>query len=439
MDGSAALVYAVLPALAVGTHLWWRRRRERSHAEALADAQAAGLAEPASLHPVVDPARCIGSGSCAAACPEQALGLVGGKATLVNASACIGHGACHAACPFDAISLVFGTARRGVDIPLLTPQFETNVPGLFIAGELGGMGLIRKAAEQGRQAMEAMAERARSAGGAALGGELDALIVGAGPAGLSAALSAQALGLRYRVIEQEHSLGGAIFHYPRQKVAMTAPVQLALVGRVRFTEVSKEKLLEFWQDVVQRFGLAIGFAERMEAIEPAPEGGFRVRTTRGEHRARQVLLAIGRRGTPRTLGVPGEDAAHVAYRLIDPAQYAGQAVLVVGGGDSALEAAIALAETPGTRVALSYRGEAFSRVKGRNRERLQALVASGRVQLWLGSQVQRILTGQAELADARGERQQVPADAVIICAGGQLPTPLLQAVGVRFETKHGQA
>ncbi|WP_374674633.1 NAD(P)-binding domain-containing protein [Ideonella sp.] len=438
MDGSVVLVYGVLPALAVGAHLWWRGRRERTHAAALADAQAAGLAEPASLHPVIDPARCIGSGSCAAACPEQALGLVGGKATLVNASACIGHGACHAACPFDAISLVFGAARRGVDIPLLSPQFETNVPGLFIAGELGGMGLIRKAAEQGRQAMEAMAARARTAG-TPDEGMLDALIVGAGPAGLSAALSAQALGLRYRVIEQEPSLGGAIFHYPRQKVAMTAPVQLALVGRVRFTEVSKETLLAFWQDVVQRFGLAVGYGERMDGIAPAPEGGFRVRTSRGEHRARQVLLAIGRRGTPRTLGVPGEDAAHVVYRLIDAAQYAGQAVLVVGGGDSALEAAIALAETAGTRVALSYRGEAFSRVKGRNRERLQALAAAGRVQLWLGSQVQGIEPHVVALTDAQGRAQHVAADAVIICAGGQLRTPLLQAMGIRFETKHGRA
>ncbi len=426
--------YLLLGAVAVGMHLWWRGRRERAHAAQLAEAVAAGLNEPPTLHPVVDPARCIGSGSCVQVCPEQALGMVDGKAALVNASACIGHGACHAACPFDAISLVFGTAQRGIDIPLLQPNFETNVPGLFIAGELGGMGLIRKAAEQGRQAMEAIAARGR----AGSPDQLDVVIVGAGPAGLSAGLTAIDKGLRYRIVEQESSLGGSIFHYPRQKIAMTAPVQLALVGPVKFTEVSKEKLLEFWHGVVLKFQLAIQFGERMETITREGDG-FVVTTSRGRLRARSVLLAIGRRGTPRTLGVPGEDLPKVAYRLIDPAQYAGQAVLVVGGGDSALEAAIALAGEAGTRVSLSYRGDAFSRVKAKNRERLQALAGQGRIDLRLGTQVQSIAAAEVWLRAADGATSALPNDAVIVCAGGQLPTPLLKDIGIRFETKHGTA
>lgn len=434
MDWSLAWPYLLLLALAIGGHLAWRARRERAHAAQLADAVAAGLNEPATLHPVVDPARCIGSGSCVQACPEQALGMVGGKAALVNASACIGHGACHAACPFDAISLVFGTEKRGIDIPLLTPQFETNVPGLFIAGELGGMGLIRKAAEQGRQAMEAIAARGR----AEADGELDVLIVGAGPAGLSAGLAATEHGLRYRIVEQEASLGGAIFHYPRQKVAMTAPVRLALVGPVKFTEVSKEKLLAFWHGVVQKFGLAIGFDERMLGIEPRG-AGFVVTTTRGRQQARSVLLAIGRRGTPRALGVPGEDGPQVTYRLVDAAQYTGQSVLVVGGGDSALEAACALADEAGTQVTLAYRGEAFSRVKPKNRERLQALVEEQRIGLLLATEVDLIAPGQVTLRRADGATQHLANDAVIVCAGGQLPTPLLKDIGIRFETRHGTA
>jgi thioredoxin reductase (NADPH) len=428
----AAWPYLLLAVLAVGAHLWWRARAERRHAARLTEAMAAGLNEPPSLHPVVDPSRCIGSGTCVKACPEQALGMVGGKATLVNASACIGHGACHAACPFEAISLVFGTERRGIDIPLLTPQFETNVPGLFIAGELGGMGLIRKAAEQGRQAMEAIAQRGR----AKAEDQFDVVIVGAGPAGLSAALAAADKGLRYQVIEQEQSLGGSIFHYPRQKVAMTAPVVLAMVGRVKFTEVSKERLLEFWHGVVRQFELSIRFGERMSGIEASGEG-FVVATSRGTLSTRSVLLAIGRRGTPRTLDVPGEELPKVAYRLLDPAQYAGQDVLVVGGGDSALEAAIALAQAPAARVSLSYRGEAFSRVKARNRERLQQLAGGGRIDLRLQTQVESITPSEVSLRDATGATARLPNDAVIVCAGGQLPTPLLERIGVRFETKRG--
>lgn len=423
--------YVVLLALAVGGYLLWRRARHRAHASALADARAAGLAEPMSLHPVVDPVRCIGSGTCAKACPEQALGVVGGKAVLVNGAACIGHGACAAACPVDAIRLVFGTERRGVDIPQVSPQFETNVPGIFIAGELGGMGLIRKAAEQARQAIDAIRRRPRGHW------PLDVVIVGCGPAGLSAGLAAMEHGLNFRLIEQEASLGGAVFHYPRQKVAMTAPVTLALVGKVRFTEVAKERLLAFWQDIVERTGLPIAFQERF--LGASAEGdGFVVRTSQGEFRCRSLLLALGRRGTPRRLGVPGEEHPHVVYRLLDPAQYQGQAVVVVGGGDSAVEAAVAVAGEPGTTVVLSYRGDAFARVKPRNRDRLAQLREQGRIEVLLGTEVQRIEPGRIWLR--AGDRTlERPGDAVIVCVGGELPTPLLQSIGVAFETKFGAA
>lgn len=434
MNLEMAWPYLALPVVAVVWHLWQRGRKERAHAQQLGEAVAAGLNEPPSLHPVVDPARCIGSGSCVKVCPEHALGMVNGKATLINASACIGHGACHAACPFDAISLVFGTEKRGVDIPLVRPNFETNIPGIFIAGELGGMGLIRKAAEQGRQAMDAVALRGRDDGADAL----DVVIIGAGPAGLSAGLSAIERGLRYRIVEQESSLGGSIFHYPRQKVAMTAPVQLALVGQVKMHEISKERLLEFWHGVMLKFKLVIQFGERMESIV-ADGNGFIVTTSRSQHRARSVLLAIGRRGTPRTLDVPGEELPKVAYRLVDPEQYAGQAVLVVGGGDSALEAAIALAGTAGTRVSLSYRSEAFSRVKGKNRDALARLQAEGRVAVLLSSQVRRITERSVFLQLADGSAHELPNDELIVCAGGVLPTPLLKDIGIRFETKHGSA
>ena len=424
-------LYALPLCLMVGLYLRSHSKREAMHAQTLSESRQAGLTEPASLHPVIDPRVCIGSGGCTKACPEDALGIIDGKAVLVNPTICIGHGACAKACPLDAITLVFGTERRGVDIPYLKPTFETSVPGIFIAGELGGMGLIRKAAEQGRQAMEAIrTRRDRNA-------EFDVVIVGAGPAGLAAGLGAIEHKLKYVLLEQESELGGCVYHYPRNKIAMTAPVRLPLIGKVKLGEISKEALLALWQEIVSKTGLKIRFGERMESIERS-ERGFVVRTSRASYRAACILLAIGRRGTPRRLGVAGEDSSKVVYRLIDPEQYQGQHVLVVGGGDSALEAALALAEQPRAKVALSYRGDAFSRVKQKNRVRLDEARRAGQVDVILKSNVLSIDPDRV-LLDQEGRSLALRNDAVIVSAGGVLPTDLLKSIGIAFETKHGTA
>lgn len=425
--------YIYIYIAAMGLVLWlYMRRQKRVNATnkaKLEELLETGMVEPPSLHPVVDTTRCMGSGACAKACPELALGVVNGKAVLVNPAHCIGHGACLAACPVEAIKLVFGSEKRGIEIPNISPEFETNVSGIFIAGELGGMGLVRKAAEQGRQAINVIRKRAGP------GADFDVVIVGSGPAGISAGLSSMEHKLRYKIVEQETSLGGTVYHFPRNKIVMTAPVELALVGKVKFSEVQKEKLLEFWQGVVQKTGLKIAFNERMEAIEKHGDH-FVVTTSKGSYSTKTVLLSMGRRGTPRKLDVPGEEDPKVVYRLIDAAQYQGQAVLVVGGGDSALEAAIAISEEPGTDVILSYRSATFSRVKQKNRTRLEEQEKAGRLKVMLNSKVLSISPDSVQI-DYDSIIQKHRNDAVIVCAGGLLPTPLLQKIGIQFDTKFG--
>jgi len=323
-----------LPIVLLWLALTVRARLHSQRALAiLEDNRQAGLTEPHSLHPVIDPAVCLGCAACITACPEKKiLGVIDGKAALIEPTMCVGHGACHAACPTGAITLVFGTETRGVDIPMLTPDFETSVPGIFIAGELGGMGLIKNAIEQGRQAMESIAQRARSH--RAADGVLDVVIVGCGPAGISASLGAIESKLSFVTVDQA-SMGGTVAHFPRGKLVMTSPATLPIVGEVKFGEISKEHLLEFWDDVLARTGLEPRFEEQVASI--SRDGSvFEITTSKGTYRANAILLAIGRRGTPRPLDVPGEELGKVVYRMIDPEQYSGQRVLVVGGGDSAL-------------------------------------------------------------------------------------------------------
>ena len=425
----------------IGLLTWYLRARgarERTALLAMEEALEASMTEPPTLHPVIDLNKCIGCRSCVNACPEQhahrVLGMIRGKARLVGPSNCIGHGACKAACPVDAITLVFGTERRGVDIPVVKPNFETNVPGIFIAGELGGMGLIRNAVEQGRQAMESI-EKLDGLGRA---DRYDVVIIGAGPSGFSASLGAMKARLKFITVEQD-SLGGTVSHFPRGKLVMTQPAELPIVGKMKFTETTKEALLDFWRGVEAKTRLKVNYEERVTGIEAHPGSkGFTVTTTRSRYETRAVLLTIGRRGTPRQLGVPGEELSKVVYRLIDPEQYKGQRVLVVGGGDSALEAAHSIAEQPGSKVTLSYRSAAFTRAKAKNRDKVERLASEGRLNVLMNSNVKEI-RGDSVLLEQEGKLIPIRNDAVIVSAGGILPTGFLKEIGVTVETKYGAA
>ncbi len=430
------LIYSLAALLCVTVviiYLRKKRRESRIVEEKIRKAKDEGLHEPISLHPVVDVNRCIQTGACIAACPEKdILGIVNGKATIINASRCIGHGACFHACPTEAISLRIGTETRGVDLPHVNQNFETNVPGIYIAGELGGMGLIKNAVEQGRQAVENIVKTFNRNHTASY----DLIIVGAGPAGISGCLTAKKHGLKFLLLEQD-SLGGTVFTFPRKKIVMTSPMDLPLYGKVKLFETSKTELLELWNGVLGGNNISVNENSKVEAIT-SEDGIFQVATLKGErYTGARILLAIGRRGTPRKLGVSGEMKEKVAYRLLEPEEITGKNVMVVGGGDSAVESALLLADQ--NHVTLSYRNEVFNRIKAPNNIALNRAVADGKIDLLLGSNLVSIEDDSVILTVGNNKEQRhIANDMVYIFAGGELPTQFLEKAGIKITRKFGE-
>lgn len=414
--------------------VFWRtnqsRRKEHEHQRKLDQNRREGVQAPSSLHPFIHDDVCIGCGSCVTACPEQhVLGLVNMKSVLLQPDHCVGHGKCEAACPVGAITLVLGSAKTGVEVPLTDEFFQTRVPGIYIAGELRGIGLIRNSLQQGMQCIDAIAAKQRS--GRA---DYDVIIVGAGPAGLGATLQAAAKRLRYLTLEQE-DIGGTVLKYPRRKVVMTAPIHLPGYGKIHFRDVAKEDLLQEWQKIIRKTGVKIQTRRRVDKIRRRDDfieviAGAECYTTN------TVVLALGRRGTPRKLGVPGEQLAKVIYQLDDPRQFTGRRCLVVGGGDSALECALMLAEA-GSHVTLSYRQKNIARAKPRNKQMLEAAIKAHRVQAYLPSSVKEI-TATAVKLDLEGVEKILPNDDVIIMAGGVLPFDFLKEIGINMRTLYGE-
>lgn len=394
-----------------------------------------GFHEPVSLHPVVDLDMCIGSGACITACPEKdILGIVDGQAKDINASRCVGHGACFHACPVHAITLVIGSEKRGVELPHVNSTFESNVRGIYIAGELGGMGLIRNAVQQGIQAVENIASVLQQTGA-----QYDLVIIGAGPAGIAASLTAIKHKMKSVTLEQD-SLGGTVFSFPRKKLVMTAPMDLPLFGKVKMTETTKTELLGLWNELITKFDIPIKENEKVVSIDRF-ENYFVVHTVHNSFAASNILLAIGRRGSPRKLGVPGEEKEKVFYRLLEPELVKNQDVLVVGGGDSAIESAMLLADEQ-NKVILSYRSDKFSRLKPRNLENIQKAEKEGIIKVLLNSTVKKIEDKSVTITigpDGNTEEIEFDNDLVYVLIGGELPNEFLKKLGISITTKFGEA
>lgn len=430
------IIYGTVFLICLVVVIFYLRQQKKTSeitTKKIALAKEEGLFEPVSLHPYIDLGTCIGSAACISACPEKdILGIVGGKATVINASNCVGHGACFHACPVEAISLRIGTEKRGVDLPHVNENYESNMQGIFIAGELGGMGLIKNSVEQGQLAMENIAKQIKGQ----KEGAVDVAIIGAGPAGISATLMAKKLGLSTVTLEQD-SLGGTVYTFPRSKIVMTAPMELPLYGKVKLFDTSKGELLKIWNEVIEKHGIEIKEHTKVDEIRPLESGVFKLITSKGDEiLAQKVLLAIGRRGTPRKLGVPGEDTEKVAYRLLEPEMIEDKKVVVVGGGDSAIESAMLLMAQ--NEVILSYRKDKFSRLKPKNKARIEEAFNSGKIKPMFNTNLVSINPDSVLIKNSETEEiTEVPNDLVYIFAGGELPTSFLQKAGVEITKRFG--
>ncbi|HEY3624962.1 MAG TPA: NAD(P)-binding domain-containing protein [Terracidiphilus sp.] len=391
---------------------------------------------PRAQHPHINLESCIGCGTCVDACPEgDVLGLLNGKATIVKGHKCIGHSICAEVCPVGAITMVMAKASASADMPALTPEFETSIPNLFIAGELGGLALIKNAVNQGRECVDLITSRLPQLRetNPSLNGHsdvIDVIIVGAGPAGISASLRATQNGITHMTLERE-SVGGTVSKYPRQKLVMTSPVEFPLYGKFNKTQLSKEELLGLWEKVMSRADLNIKTGMCVDTIKREDDGIFSVKTCSGTYRSRSVVMALGRAGTPRKLGVTGEELPHVLYRLIEADHYTNNHILVVGGGDSAVEAAMGLAHQPGNKVTMSYRRGEFSRLKDRNTKRIEEHIKGRKLEVLFNSMPTEFRNGSV-LIDVGGSIRELQNDYVWIFAGGIPPTDFLKATGIAF-------
>ncbi|HYL92475.1 MAG TPA: NAD(P)-binding domain-containing protein [Alphaproteobacteria bacterium] len=428
----AALVFTVLlTGFFVSRYMRGLKKRDELAREAVEKGKLFSDG-PRGMHPHIDTRYCIGCATCTTVCPEgDVLAMLGGQAAIVNGHKCIGHSLCAEACPVGAITMMMASPSVGADMPYLTPEHETSIRDLFIVGELGGLALIKNAVNQGRDCIDLIAGRLQGREARRFAaGVYEVLIVGAGPAGISASLRAIEKKLHYITLERDE-VGGTVAKYPRQKLVMTSPVEFPMYGKFKKLQLSKEHLLGFWDMVLNRADFNCVTGEKVEDIKKGDDGIFTVTTANNQYRTHAVVLGLGRTGEPRKLGVKGEELSKVMYRLIEADHYTNKRILVVGGGDSAVEAAMGLAHQSGNKVTLSYRQERFGRIKERNSVRIEEFMRTGKLKVLFNSKPVEIKL-ESVVLDVQGQAQEIPNDFVWVFAGGKPPNDFLKKIGVHF-------
>jgi thioredoxin reductase (NADPH) len=384
--------------------------------------------------------KCVGCANCVNACPTAVLEIVKHKSTIVAESNCTSCRACEEVCPSGALTMApEGAPPRLIDLPDLDSHYQSNVPGLYLIGEAAGKSLVKNSANLGRRVVEHMLHGGLRVGDAGrAGADVEVLCVGSGPGGLAAALTANRAGLRYAILEKERVYASTIQFCPKGKTFMAEPFDVKNISPLPIEDnIPKEELIRAWDEVLAREGIEIRLDEEVLDIQRQGER-FVVTTSRGIVTALRVVMAPGTRGRPRKLGVAGQELEKVSYMLVDAAEHRQQHILVVGGGDSAVECAMALADEPGNVVTLSYRRESFTRVKPRNLERISEHARQGKVRLALGSQPQEIHPDHVLLTtrtDGVERVEQLRNDFVYCLLGADLPTVWLQQLGVRYVQK----
>ena len=410
-------------------YLWSVKKKERITLSTLSESEKAGRNTPLMQHPQFNLSACIGCGICTQVCPEgDVLGLINGKVAIINGAHCIGIGECARQCPIGAISIGMGDISTREDIPQLNTEYESSVPGVYVIGELGGMALIRNAIDQGTQVVDTIKQR-----NGVKNEPDDVLIVGAGTSGLSAALRCIEKDIGFRIIDQGEP-GGTILQYPRRKLTMVQKIHLPMYGDLSKLEYSKEELLDIWYDVIDKHQLPIQSNHKLLSVRKNGTGYFS-ETSQGDIHSKNIILALGRRGTPRKLGIPGEELSKVMYKLMDAATYQDKHILIVGGGDSAIEAAIGLSKQKGNTVTISYRKEAFFRIKKKNQERIEDKFSKKYISVLFNSNPKLIAENSVTI-EQEGNQLEIENDYVFIFAGGELPFPLLNKIGIEFGRKN---
>jgi thioredoxin reductase/ferredoxin len=420
LGGFAVLLMAVFTALSA----------RKKHKAVVAPAAVVG---PRVLVHDINDDRCTGCDACVAVCPTNVLDLVANKSRVLRFHDCIQCEACMFACPTEALVMFpEGAIPPPLKVPEVDENFQTIVPGQYLIGEVAGKPLVKNAANLGRSVVEHML--ATGLRGGAIGRSdtiVDVAIIGSGPGGLSAALTCIQRGLSYVVLEKEQQIASTIARYPKGKLVMAEPYDTVNYSFLPVFDSAKEQLIPIWQELLQRVGLAVRQGESVESVGRAADGAFEIRSTVGNYRAQRVVLSIGTRGKPRTLQVPGENLPKVFSLLEDPDEWRGRSVLVVGGGDSACEAALALADS-GAKVMISYRGKGFNRAAPKNKATIEAYASEGRIKAKLGSQVLAFEHESVTIALGDGSQKRYPNDAAFVLIGADPPIQWLEKMGIRF-------
>ena len=382
------------------------------------------------LHSINDD-RCIGCEACVDVCPTEVLDLVDHKVRVARFSDCVQCEQCANACPTQALVMYReGTTPRMLTVPELDEHFQTGVPGQYLIGEVAGKPLVKNAANLGRAVIEHIVRDL--AGRPAAGhGVIDVAIVGSGPGGLSAGLTCIKHKLSCLVLEKEHIISSTVSRYPKGKHFMAEPCTSQNVSYLPVFDGAKEELVAAWTQVVEGAKLPIKLGEAVETVARGDDGVFTIKTTVGTYKARTVVLATGLRGKPRLLVVPGANLEKVQSLLDDPAEFAGEHVLVVGGGDSAVEGAMSLTDV-GATVTLSYRGDGFKRCKQGNQKRLAELVASKRLSVLLESNVSCFTPDSVTIKLADKTETTIPNQRAFVLIGADTPVAWLETNNVRF-------